>query len=211
MTFTALLYNASVAFNSVAGEDVNFESAVSGISPTVVIAASKSVSDFHDRLAALNKVVTFRIRGYFRRQTLQAGNMPQKQAMRGRLATSLADLRLLMVYCRAESSSSPRLSSDELMDLRSGLGVRIGYALSAKSVAGAVSQTNILDYRSKSGAAHFGPPLSSVEICVTGEEENMAKDEPQGKILVKGPAVVGGETSLNLTGKIGDDNTLSIV
>ena len=211
MTFAALFSHASVALTSVAGEDVNFESAVSGISPTVVIAGSKTVSDFHDKIAALNKVITFRLRGYLKRRTLQGGNMPAKPAMRGRLATSLLKLRLLMVYSRPESSSSPRLSSSDLMDVRSGLGVRVGYALSTKNVAGAVSQTNILDYRSSPGSAHFGPPLSSVEVLLTGEEEEMAKDQPQGKVVVKGPAVVGGETRLNLTGRFGDDNTLSIV
>lgn len=95
------------------------------------------------------------------------------------------------------------------MDLRSGLGIRIAYALAAKNVAGAVSQTNILDYRSKSGLAHFGPPLSSVEVFLTGDEEDMGKALPRGKIVVKGPAVVGGEATLALTGVIGEDNTLS--
>jgi hypothetical protein len=159
----------------------------------------------------MNGGLTFRVRGYFRSQTLHAGNMPAKQAMRGKLAGSLEKLRLLMVYCRSESSSSPKLSSAELTDLRSGLAVRIAYALSAKDVAGAVCQTNILDYRSKSGDAHFGPPLSSVEVYLKGEEGDMALDEPRGKIVVRGPAVVGGETGMELTGRVGGDNTLSLV
>jgi hypothetical protein len=211
MTLAALCSNASIALNSVSGEDVSFEAAVSGISPTVIITSSQTISTFHAKLAAFNKVITFRIRNYFRRQTLQAGNMPPKQQMRGRLAASLSDLRLLMVYARPESSASPRLSSSELTDLRSGLGVRIAYALTAKNVAGAVCQTNILDYRLKAGAAHFGPPLSSVEVRLVGDEEDMGKAVPHGKIMVKGPAVVGGETTLDLEGVFGEDNTLSIV
>jgi hypothetical protein len=159
----------------------------------------------------MNGGLAFRVRGYFRRQTLHAGNMPAKQAMLGKLAGSLEKLRLLMVYCRPESSSSPKLSSTDLMDLRSGFGIRIAYALSAKNVAGAVCQTNILDYRSKSGDAHFGPPLSSVEVCLMGEEADMALDEPRGRIVVKGPAVVGGKTGMELVGMVGGDNTLSLV
>lgn len=116
-----------------------------------------------------------------------------------------------MIYSSPESATSTRLSSSQLSDLRSGLGVRIGYALVAEKVAGAVAQTNILDYRVKSGMAHFGPPLSSVEVKLVGEEEMMGKMLPRGRIAVKGPAVVGGQTVLGVEGVFGEDNTLSIV
>lgn len=132
-----------------------------------------------------------------------------KQSMRGRLGPALSKLRLLMIY---SSPSSASLTSSQLSDLRSGLGVRIGYALTAKDVAGAVAQTNILDYRVKSGMAYFGPPLSCVEVKLVGEESDMGKVVPKGKINVKGPSVVGGETVLEgVDGTFGEDNTLNVV
>jgi hypothetical protein len=164
---------------------------------------------FHTQLASLNKVITFRLRSYLRRQTLQSGNLPPKQSMRGRLGPALSHLRLLMIYT---SPTSPPLTSSQLSDLRSGLGVRIGYALTARDVAGAVAQTNILDYRVEGGMAHFGPPLSCVEVKLVGEESEMEKMVPKGRVSVKGPSVVGGETVLEgVEGSFGEDNTLSVI
>ena len=64
------------------------------------------------------------------------------------------------------------LSSELLADLRIFTGARVVYALTAPGIAGAVCQTHIFDYRRHSNAAHFGPPLSSVEIVLTGHRED---------------------------------------
>jgi hypothetical protein len=69
-----------------------------------------------------------------------------------------------------------------LSDLRLFFGARVGYALTAARIAGAICQTNILDYREKPGSSHFGAPLSCLEIHLAGEEEHMKQSMPQGKV-----------------------------
>ena len=55
-------------------------------------------------------------------------------------------------------------------------------------MAGAVSQTNILDYRDKGLVSNVGIPLTSVEIYLTGEEEGGALEgeRPRGKVSQSG-------------------------
>lgn len=101
-------------------------------------------------------------------------------------------MRLLFVYHRAGDENSPRLSSTALRDLKILLGARTCYALTTSGVAGAIAQTNMLDYRhtSEEGGSHFGPPLSCVEVLLTkdgnetgdDEEEMLGGGEPQGKV-----------------------------
>lgn len=95
---------------------------------------------------------------------------------------SLSKLRLLFISHRAGDPTSPKLASSTLSDLRMLLGARIGYALTTAQVAGGVCQTNVFDYRQKSGAGSFGPPLSSVEIYLEAKEEEISKPEPLGKV-----------------------------
>lgn len=90
------------------------------------------------------------------------------------------------------------------------LGARIGYALTTPLVAGAVAQTNILDYRDKGrDIVCYGAPLSSVEINLEGEEDVMGTSTPKGKLSIKGPAVVGGgKITLDLVVQIDRDHTV---
>ncbi len=96
----------------------------------------------------------------------------------------LSKLRLLFIYHRAEDENSPPLSTTALNDLKILLGARTCYALTASGVAGAVCQTNMFDYHQTAPAreSRFGPPLSCVEVLLTGEEGRLGGAEPEGKV-----------------------------
>jgi hypothetical protein len=186
LTFAALYSNASVALNSVAGEDADFFLAASGVTPTVIVTSSKTILDYHSKAMASQTGLTGGISRLIQKQSLQAGNMPSRNAI-AKLAEldtnlSLSKLRLLFVAHRAGDRKSPKLQSSVLADLRMILGARIGYALTIPQVAGAVCQTNVFDYRQTEGFNRFGPPLSSVEVYLTGHEERVSKQEPRGKV-----------------------------
>jgi len=203
-----------VALNSVAGEDADLNLAATGVSPTILVASSKTMLDYHSKVMATQGGLMAKLSRHIQSQALHAGNMPSRNAM-VKLAEldsklSLSKLRLLFVAHRAGDAKSPKLLSSVLADLRMLLGARIGYALTTAQVAGAVCQTNMFDYRQTAGSAQLGPPLSSVEISLTGDEEQVSQPEPRGKIVVKGPAVCGGQASLDLHGQIENDNTLSL-
>lgn len=135
---------------------------------------------------------------------------------------SLSKLRLLFIYHSIQDLSSPRLSPTALTDLRIALGTRICYALTAPRVAGAVCQSNMFDYRESSegqenkGESHFGPPVSSVEVVLKGEEKEkgVGAPEPEGKIVVRGPAVAAEKGEVELEGVLGrvkGDGTVVLV
>ena len=86
-----------------------------------------------------------------------------------------------------------KLDPAELFKLKVYSGARTIYAFTDAQVAGAITQTNMLDYQSTS--ADFGPPLSSVEIKLRDAEGGRNSDDKAlGELVVSGPAVVGGET-----------------
>jgi hypothetical protein len=186
LTFAALYSNASVALNSVAGEDVNFSLAASGVAPTIIVTSSRTILDYHSKAMASQTGLTASISRFIQKRSLQAGNMPSRNAI-AKLAEidtklSLSKLRLLFVAHRVGDRKSPKLQSSALADLRMLLGARIGYALTAPQVAGAVCQTNVFDYRQTEGFNRFGPPLSSVEVNLTGDEDRVSKQDPRGKV-----------------------------
>ena len=98
-------------------------------------------------------------------------------------------LRLLYVSERA-STGCPPLGSADLSDLRAFTGARVVYALTAAKVAGAVTQTQIYDYRReetpKGKHSHFGIPLSSVEVKLVDTPKHKTTDEgdPEGEVGV---------------------------
>ena len=82
------------------------------------------------------------------------------------------------------------------------------YAFPDSQVAGAVCQTNMLDYQDS--VADFGPPLSSVEIRLRDAPEGKNSDEKAlGELVVGGPAVVGGEKVVNQIMTMTERNTLA--
>jgi hypothetical protein len=178
-----------VALNSVAGEKVDFTLAAAGVTPTVIVTSTKTILDYHSKAMASQTGLVATISRLMQSQTLQAGNMPSRNTV-AKLAEvdtalSLSKLRLLFVAHRAGDRMSPKLKSSVLTDLRMLLGARIGYALTTHQVAGALCQTNIFDYRQTAGFNRFGPPLSSVEIYLTGNEEHVSKPDPRGKVRLR--------------------------
>jgi hypothetical protein len=95
---------------------------------------------------------------------------------------SLEKLRLLCISHRVDADASVRMTSEQLMDLRIYMGARIVYALTGPGIAGAISQTNVFDYRDLSGPSHFGGPLSSTEVTLTGISESQSEDYPEGQV-----------------------------
>lgn len=186
LTFAALFSHATVALNSVAGESVDFAMATSSIQPTIIVAASRSTSQYHERLMRTQTSPLSKLSRYWQTKSLLKGSMPKMPSFGppGQ-HESLSKLRLLLIYHRADDEASPRLSTGALADLKILLGARTCYALTASGVAGAICQTNMFDYRqSPARYSHFGPPLSCVEVLLTGSEddENLGSAEPQGKV-----------------------------
>ncbi|EXJ93488.1 hypothetical protein A1O1_01880 [Capronia coronata CBS 617.96] len=202
-TLAALNSNASVSLNSVAGDNVDLLQATALSRPTVVIASPSTVQAY---LKHPDTTLPSGLSKHMSKRTLRAGTMPAKSAVT--LSSSLARLRVLLIPQSTTLPANTRLSSATLHTLRTHLQCRIGYALTTPLVAGAVAQTNILDYRDKGDNVCVGAPLSSVEISLSGDESAMDSHTPRGKITIKGPAVVGGTTTLDIEGQIDHDHTL---
>lgn len=186
---SALFSNASVALNSVAGEQVDFALATAGVSPTVIIASSRTMSNYHERNMKPHTGPISSLGRWIQSRTLEAGNMPSKNifsqlAQIGPTAElSLDKLRLLCISHRVDGGESARLSSEQLTDLRVFTGARVVYALTGPGIAGAIAQTNVFDYRCLTGQSHFGSPLSSTEVTLTGmSEANVSDGFPEGQV-----------------------------
>ena len=117
-------------------------------------------------------------------RTLKAGTMPKTSGLTN-------TPRLIYTYDKAGASKA-KLTPEELFKLKVYSGARIIYAFTDTQVAGAICQTNMLDYH-QSSSADFGPPLSSVEIMLRDAADGKNSDEKAlGELVVSGPAVVGG-------------------
>ena len=115
--------------------------------------------------------------------------------------------RLIYTYEKA-GSSTLRLDPEDLFKLRIYSGARTVYAFTDAQVAGAVCQTNPLDYQT--AISDFGPPLSSVEIKLRDAPGGENSDEKAlGELVVCGPAVVGGEKVVNQIMTVTDRYTLA--
>lgn len=185
----ALYSNASIALNSVAGENVDFALATLGVSPTVIVASSRTMSDYHEHVMKPHTGPVSSLGRWVQARTLDGGNMPSKNifsqiARVGPTAElSLDNLRLLCISHRVDADASVRLTSEQLTELRIFTDARIVYALTGPGIAGAIAQTNVFDYRCLTGPSHFGPPLSSAEITLTGVSESQVSDDlPEGQV-----------------------------
>ena len=104
-------------------------------------------------------------------------------------------------------------------NLRIFTGARIIVALTDPKVAGAITQTHMLDYTaSEKKDAHFGPPLSCLEIKLKEIPGHSVEDTtdaaPEGLLAISGPAVVGppGTTvTTNYVAKINNSGTVSVL
>ncbi|KAI0205185.1 hypothetical protein F4808DRAFT_473251 [Astrocystis sublimbata] len=222
LTLVAIYSNASVAFNSVAGTSPDLALATQGVAPTVIVATPETLSKLHSEtkgkitsaLASLSHWVQTR-------SLVQNGVMPAasflasyNDTLRPHLGNKPGKLRLVYVGHPVNSSSAPLLSELTLSDLRVLTGARVIYALTAAACAGAVAQTQFHDYRVSGNGkgSHFGPPVSSTEILMRDSGSHKITDENYtGGVVVRGPAIVGGEAALGLVATIRDDNTIAVV
>lgn len=202
ITLAALFSNATVALTSVSGPKAPYSAAFQGASPTVIIANPETLSNFcKDKERTMSSSPLAQLNQWRKARTLNAGTMPK--------ASGLTHTpRLIYTYDKAGVSTAT-LNPEELFKLKVYSGARIIYAFTDAQVAGAISQTNMLDYQDKS--AEFGPPLSSVEIKLrdAGDGCKNSDDKPLGKLVVSGPAVLGGQKDVYQTMTMTDRNTLA--
>ena len=217
-TFAALFTHANLAINSVAGPGVDLTLASRSISPTVIIASAETIASLYNKQAAGVTSFTQKLGKYNHSSALSSGRMPTDTLLFRLLAPSTSaignppgKLRLILTSDRV-GAGSPALTSSMLSDLRMYTRARICYALTAATVAGAIAQTNVFDYRREegSGCSQFGIPLSSVEVkLVASDDSKLGGNQPRGEIAVMGPAVSGGEVKLGVQGRVREDNTLA--
>ncbi|KAG9564057.1 acetyl-CoA synthetase-like protein, partial [Aureobasidium melanogenum] len=217
LTMAALFSHSSLAINSVAGTGVDLSLAARGVAPTVIIASSQSLANMHETYVSGASSGLHKFVHSNHGRALAAGRMPGEDLLYKMVApkgsaigTSPGKLRVIFASERAGTGAAT-LSSAALRDLRIITRSRICYALTAPSVAGAVAQTNIYDYRhdDRPGHSHFGAPLSSVEIKLVDKDDSKVDGStPSGEIVVSGPAVVGGESNLGVRGVFREDCTL---
>ncbi|KAJ5044343.1 hypothetical protein NUH16_001144 [Penicillium rubens] len=215
-TMAALFANSSIALNSVAGENVDFALATAGVSPTVIVASSQTMAEYHDNIMRPHTGIISSLGRWLQARTLDAGNMPTRNFF-SQLARfsptselSLDELRLLCISHRIDGNPAAHLTSEQLTELRIFTGARVVYALTGPGVAGAIAQTNAFDYRCLTGPSHFGAPLSSTEITLINVPEDSPDGTEEGQLTVSGPAVVGGTTTLTGRVRISKDNTLEL-
>ncbi|KAI1103272.1 hypothetical protein F4804DRAFT_235625 [Jackrogersella minutella] len=220
LTLAALYSNASVAFNSVAGAAPDLSLATTGVAPTIVVATPHTLQQTHAATASkVNGSLLSRLSHWAQTRSLaQDGAMPgssflasYNDALRPVVGSEPGKLRLLYV-ADPVAAAAPRLSERDLSDLRAFTRARVVYALAAPRVAGAVAQTQFHDYRVTGEGAHFGPPVSSVEVLLKDSGAHKITDQSYvGEIVVRGPAVAGGEAALGVVGSLRVDNTLTYV
>ncbi|KAH0352779.1 acetyl-CoA synthetase-like protein, partial [Aureobasidium melanogenum] len=218
LTMAALFSHSSLAINSVAGTGVDLSLAARGVAPTVIIASSQSLANMHETYVSGASSGLHKFVHSNHGRALAAGRMPGEDLLYKMVApkgsaigTSPGKLRVIFASERAGTRAAT-LSSAALRDLRIITRSRICYALTAPSVAGAVAQTNIYDYRhdDRPGHSHFGAPLSSIEIKLVDKDDSKVDGStPSGEIVVSGPAVVGGESNLGIRGVFREDCTLA--
>lgn len=206
VTLAALHSNASIALNSLGGTDADYDSAFIKVAPTIVIASAASMLRFQKEKAAASIGFMSKVKYALRARALSAGRLNQ--------AWTTLGPRLIYIST-GTGSESVHLTYKQLNDVRLLTGSRTVYALTAAEVAGAIAQTNALDYRITDypqEPSHFGAPLSSVELKLIDTATSKISDDrdPSGHIIVSGPAVLGRESNLGVIGRIRDDHTLAL-
>lgn len=221
MTLAALYANASVALNSVAGVTPDLELATTGVAPTVIVTEPEAALNSHGQVHSKLSSLIARASHYVQTRSLvQNGAMPAasflasfNDSIRPVFGTKPGKLRLLYIADTA-SSQPPKLSDAMLSDLRVFTGARVIHALATPQVAGAVTQTQFHDYRVQGdgNGSHYGIPLSSVEVYLQDSGSHKVTDtDYTGEIVVRGPAVSGGQAAIGIIGNIRQDNTLARV
>lgn len=204
IVLAALFSNASLALTSAATQRASYDIAFKVVSPTIVIASTGTMSQAVRDKKATASGIMHRIRNRIYARSLASGVMPK-------VSNVLKSPRLIYISNRAGTDQRP-LESNEIFDLKILTGARIVYAFTDARVAGAIAQTNILDYQTRrnelSQHAHFGPPLSCLEIKLEETSRKAEDGTPLGRPVVSGPAAVGGEVRLHQLMTFTDSNTL---
>ncbi|KAL8840765.1 MAG: hypothetical protein Q9176_003611 [Flavoplaca citrina] len=203
ITLAALYSNASLALNSVSGEKVPYDAAFRSVKPTIVIAAPPTIKEVCNKSREQPRSIMQKYAMWQHTKSLAEGIMPK-------MSSEPSKPRLIYTFESSANRDDP-LTSSNLGDLRLLTGARTVYAFTDARVAGAISQTSIYDYRSNYGEqAALGGPLSSVEFKLVDEDGHKNSDEKAlGKLVVIGPAVVGGETKVDRFMTMTDFNTLA--
>lgn len=192
-TLAALFSHASLAINSVAGPGVELALASRSVSPTVIIASCETLVNLHNaEIKGISSGIQ-KMAHATQAQTMAAGRMPTDNllfkllAPRGSAIGNVPGKLRLILASERVGTASPALTSTAISDLRIFTRARICYALTAASVAGAITQTNMYDYRRDDGPghSHFGAPLSSVEVkLIDKDDNNVDGTTPTGEVCV---------------------------
>ncbi|KAI4265212.1 MAG: hypothetical protein L6R38_009583 [Xanthoria sp. 2 TBL-2021] len=201
IALAALYSNASLALTSVSGDKVPYDAAFRRVKPTVVIVAPPTIREACETFREQTRSILQKYAIWQQTKSLAEGMMRKLSS----------EPRLIYTFESSENLADP-LTLAELGDLRLLTGARTAYAFTDARVAGAIAQTSIYDYRRSEDAkqAAFGGPLSSVEFKLVDENGHKNSDEKAlGKLVVTGPAVVGGETKVDRFMTMTDFNTLA--
>ncbi|KAL8665345.1 MAG: hypothetical protein Q9168_007720 [Polycauliona sp. 1 TL-2023] len=212
LTLAALYSSASLALTSVSGDRVPYSTAFLRLKPTIVIAAPPTIKEVCKTFRQQPRGIMQKYAMWQHTKLLAEGIMPSSISTSDPLTP-----RLIYTFESSQNRSNP-LTLAELGDLRLFTGARTAYAFTDARVAGAITQTSIYDYRrgeSKDGdkqKAAFGGPVSCIEFKLVDEDGHKNSDEKAlGKLVVTGPAVVGGgggETKVDRFMTMTDFNTL---
>ncbi|KAL8945794.1 MAG: hypothetical protein Q9222_007712 [Ikaeria aurantiellina] len=200
----ALYSNASIALTSVSSDNAPYDAAFRSVKPTIVIASPTTIKQACNTFRELPKGMMQKYALYKQASSLAQGIMPK-------VSGEPQKPRLIYTFESSSSAATP-LTLAELGDLRLLTGARTVYAFTDAKVAGAVSQTSVYDYRRDPDAeqAAFGAPVASVEYKLVDENGHKNTDEKAlGKLVVTGPAVVGGETVVDRFMTMTESNTLA--
>lgn len=229
LTMAALFSHSSLAITSVAGPGVELSLATRGVAPTVISISAETAANLHSATSASVTSGIKKLAHYTETRAMtSSGKLPTNTLLtklnaptRAAVGTTPGKLRLVHVSERAGAQDAPPLSSADLSDLRIYLHARVVYALTAAKVAGAVTQTNVFDYRREELQAasgkgkqysHFGAPVTSVEIKLVDRDEHKTTDEEaKGEVVVMGPSVSGGKAVLPVLAKVRDDGCLAYI
>ncbi|KAL8824584.1 MAG: hypothetical protein Q9170_008111 [Blastenia crenularia] len=204
VTLAALYSNSCLALSSVSGDKVPYDAAFRSIKPTIVMVSPTTVKQACKTFRELPRSVMQKYAIWRQAKSLAEGVMPK-------ITGNLPSPRLIYTFESSISVATP-LTLADLGDMRLLTGARITYAFTDPKVAGAIAQTSVYDYRRDENAerAPFGGPVSSVEIkLVDADGHKNSDDIALGKLVVSGPAVVGGETRVDRFMTMTDSSTLA--
>jgi len=230
--YTALAAGSTIALNAIAGREASVESTILNVNPTIIVASPTSLLNLYRQTRGTMIELWHSLIHTLQTRTL----VTHGQIPKGNFFTRLNDygrprvgsrLRLVFTAELAGNADSQPLNSLDLSDLRIFLKSKVVYALAHHSVAGAIAQQNVFDYRIQKpkvlpsrnkgierSCAHFGAVMPGCEVWTEDVEGLTADDEvgPRGQVVVKGPVVSGGgPRRLGVKGWFRDDGVLGYV